>query len=146
MSTVRRNKRGKQDERNRGGWYLTNIRPIHSVLESGLVLWAKQETNGSDIMWTVPGATFMQAFLPYFRFSLCPEITRKAFLVALKVVLTVCYSLAGSNLQCQDIWLSSLKFLKHCTGGCCCTWWHFELQQIIIFIIDLSVENLRKWW
>ncbi len=74
----------------RGGWYLTNIRLIHSVSKSELVLWAKQATNDSDEMWTVLEATSMQAFLPHFRFSPCPEITRKAFFVALKVVLTVC--------------------------------------------------------
>lgn len=66
-------------------WHLTNIGPIHSVSKSEQVLWARQPTIDSDEMWTVLEATVMQAFLPHFRFSLCPEITCEAFSVALMV-------------------------------------------------------------
>lgn len=105
MSTVRRNKRGKQDERNgEGGWNLTDIKLMHSVSKSELVLWAKQATNDSDEMWTVLEATFMQAFLPHFRFRLCPEITCKAFFVALKVV----------HLQYITHWLGQICKARTC--------------------------------
>lgn len=38
--------------------------------KKGGELWAKQPKNDSDEMFTLPGATFILAFIPHFRFIL----------------------------------------------------------------------------
>lgn len=58
-----------------GEGVVSDIMPLYCVSNSELVLSAKQPTNDSDEMRMELEATFIQAFLPHFRFILWPEIT-----------------------------------------------------------------------